>query len=67
MLKVGDKVKIIPSRLDFYKKHAYSFVNLDNEGVIYQVMEQTAVVRYGNLGYNIDKNDLYVTRRGKGE
>ncbi|WP_133017091.1 hypothetical protein [Clostridium cuniculi] len=62
MLKIGDKVKIEPSRLDFYKRHTYSFVNLNEAGVVSQVMEQTAVVMYGCLGYNIDKNDLYVVK-----
>lgn len=61
MFKIGDKVKIKPSKLDFYKKHTYSFVNLDEAGVVSQVMEETAVVRYGDLGYNIDKNDLYIS------
>lgn len=60
MLKIGDKVKINPSKLDFYKKHTYSFVNLDEPGIVSQIMKQTAVVMYDCIGYNIDKNDLYV-------
>lgn len=38
MLQVGDKVKISPHKLDYYKKHTYSFVDLDNVGIVYQVM-----------------------------
>lgn len=58
--KIGDKVKIVANKLDYYKKHTYSFVNLDEAGVIYQVMEETAVIMYDCLGYNIYKTDLYV-------
>lgn len=65
MLQEGDKVKVNPNKLDYYKKHTYSFVDLDSVGVVYQVMEQTAVVMYGNIGYNIDKNDLYVVERSE--
>lgn len=60
MLKEGDRVKIIPSKLNYYKKHTYSFVNLDEAGIIYQVMDQTAVVRYDSIGYNVYKDDLYI-------
>jgi|GEM_PF-5398650 len=63
MLQEGDKVKIYNDKIDYYKKHAYSFMDLDNEGIVYQVMEQTAVVMYGHTGFNVDKNDLYVVER----
>ena len=63
MIQEGDKVKIKPNKLAYYKEHTYSFMDLDNAGTVYQAMEQTAVVMYGNVGYNIDKNDLYVVER----
>lgn len=62
MLKIGDKVKIVANKLDYYKKHTYSFVNLNEAGVVSQVMEEIAVVMYDSLGYNINKNDLYVVK-----
>lgn len=63
MLQEGDKVKVNPNKLDYYKMYAYSFMNLDSIGTIYQVMEQTAVVMYGNVGFNVGKNDLRVVER----
>lgn len=60
MLQKGDKVKIFSNKLDYYKKRAYSFMDLDKVGIVCQVMEQTAIVLYDNIGYNIDKNDLYI-------
>lgn len=58
MLQIGDKVKIKPNKIGYYKRYAYSFMDLNKAGIVAQVMDQTAVVIYDSIGYNINKVDL---------
>ena len=57
---IGSKVKIKPDKIHFYEGNRAPFADLTKTGKIYNILGDTAVVMFENIGINVYKDDLCI-------